>query len=83
MEVRYQSSSFVLCPLCNQKSYLTNTSPVTEEELSNFLSHAREALVLTRNHHAVGTQLTESCIVFFVLCIVFCIICLVIYTAPV
>ena len=82
MDLRYQTSSSISCPLCLQKSYLTSNSQVTEEELSDILFHVREALV--RKQHASETQLIEPCIVCcIVLIIVFCIVLLAIFTAPV
>lgn len=84
MDIRYQPSSSISCPLCIQKSYLTSNSLGTEEELSNILAHVREALVLSRQHHASGSELTEPCLVCsIVLFIIICLVLLTIFTAPV
>ena len=84
MDLRYQPSSFIPCPLCNQKPYLHSNNSTTEEELSEILAHVREALVLSRQHHASRSELTEPCIVCcIVLGIVVCIVLLIVFTAPV
>lgn len=82
MDLRYQPSSFIPCPLCNHKPYLPSNNLTTEEELSDILFQVREALA--RKQHASETRLVEPCFVCcIVLGIVFCIVLLIIFTAPV